>query len=69
MQKSIHAAATRRRSKPPQTETLRPFVQKYQSNQLPLPEACPLADSNEPAEQSAEDSGNPLCATPCCKNS
>lgn len=51
------------------TETLRPFVQKYQYHQLPLPEPRPLAGEDVSTEQSNSDSGKEPCATLCHENS
>lgn len=60
---------TQPRPKHQQTETLRPFVQKYQYQQLPLPEPCSLAEADASTEQPATDLGKQPCAAPCHKNS
>lgn len=60
---------TRPRPKHQRTETLRPFIQKYPYQQLPLPELCPLTDADAPTEQPTPDLGNQPCETPCRKNS
>jgi|GEM_PF-4407533 len=63
--------STRPNLKHHRTETLRPFVQKYQYHQLPLPEPRPLADEDAltPSGQATSDSGKPPCTAPCRENS
>lgn len=57
--------ASRSRPKPQRTETLRPFIQKYQYQQLPLPEPHPPVDEGVSGEQPNLQSGKELCAAFC----
>lgn len=69
MQSTIHQIpphpSLRSRPKHQRTETLRPFVQKYQYHQLPLPEPHPLIDEGISGEQLNLQSGKESCAALC----